>query len=44
MLNELHGLKYLPKLILIVVITKSGLNWEMNGKPPLRPNLVYLSG
>ena len=44
LLDELQGLKYLPKLILRVVISKLGLNWEMNGKPPLRPSLVYMSG
>ena len=34
----------LPKLILRVVIIKSRLNRGMNGKPPLRPSLVYMSG
>jgi len=37
------GLKYFPKLILRVVTIKFELNKVMNGKPLLRPNLVYMS-
>jgi len=43
LLDEYMGLKYFPKLILRVVTIKFVLNREMNGKPLLRPNLVYMS-